>query len=186
LVPSKSGDSLITRRRGRRGRKSTFSAQFTVRSLWTGREGNWEIAYPGCDLQIDVEIDLPFGDFIRVQSGNHLLRPQQRLPRESTNQHGPEGPVRRPEFRPKGACAVLASARVLLKPGNVFHRLLWLGRMGIEAVDYIEDCPLGFEGYAREDTSEHPVSLFQEVIILCRFEKSVYDCGLKLPLREGA
>jgi len=160
LCPSKSGDSLITRRRVEGDGRARFSS-VTVRPLdGAGRE--LEIAYPGCDLQIDVEIDC-LRDFIGCNLAIIFYDSNgYRVIDTNTAQKGQFVGLSSGQ---KGHARFLLR-EVLLKPGTYFIGL-WLGRMGIEAVDYIEDA-ISFEVMQGEDTSEHPVSY--PGVYLCRFE----------------
>jgi len=123
-----------------------------------------EVAYPGCDLNVDVELQCE-SNFVHANlavifydSGGYRVI--------DTNT-GQKGEFISLNAGQRGrACFLLRE--VLLKPGTYFVGL-WLGRDGVEHIDYIEHA-VTFDVMENEETSRH--SVVYPGVYLCRFENS--------------
>lgn len=157
---SNSGDNLLDRPRIEGNGKARFSS-VAIRPL-NRSGGEAEAAYPGCDLEIDVNLDCvdDFTDcnlaIIFYDSNGY------RVIDTNTAQKGQFVSLKSGE---KGHAQFLLRD-VLLRPGTYFVGL-WLGRIGIEAVDHVEHA-ISVDVIQVEDNSKHPVTY--PGIYLCRFE----------------
>jgi hypothetical protein len=128
-------------------------------------------AYPGCDLRVEIELEClrSFADcnlavVFYDTNGYRVI---------DTNT-GQKGQFVSLNSGQRGyACFLLRE--VLLKPGTYFVGL-WLGRDGIEALDYIEHA-VTLEIIGSEETSRHAV--IYPGVYLCRFE---HDFAIRGPI----
>ena len=124
-----------------------------------------ELAYPGCDLSIDVELQCesnfaPANLAIIFYDSSGF-----RVVDTNTAQKGEFVSLRSGQI----ATAHFLLREVLLRPGKYFLGL-WLGREEMEIIDHIEHAAT-LDVMESEETSQH-VIIFPGVY-LCRFENSV-------------
>jgi len=124
-----------------------------------------ELAYPGCDLSIDVELQCesnfaPANLAIIFYDSSGF-----RVVDTNTAQKGEFVSMRSGQI----ATAHFLLREVLLRPGKYFLGL-WLGREEMEIIDHIEHAAT-LDVMESEETSQH-VIIFPGVY-LCRFENSV-------------
>ncbi len=124
-----------------------------------------ELAYPGCDLSIDVELQCesnfaPANLAIIFYDSSGF-----RVVDTNTAQKGEFVSLRSGQI----ATAHFLLREVLLRPGKYFLGL-WLGREEMEIIDHIEHA-VTLDVMESEETSQH-VIIFPGVY-LCRFENSV-------------
>jgi lipopolysaccharide transport system ATP-binding protein len=154
------GEDLLQRPRAIGNGKARFSS-ITIQPL-SDKEEELEAAYPGCHLRVEIELEClrSFADCnlaVVFYDANGY-----RVIDTNTGQKGQFVSLNGGE---RGrACFLLRE--VLLKPGTYFVGL-WLGRDGIEALDYIEHA-VTLEVIGSEETSRHPV--IYPGVYLCRFE----------------
>ena len=132
---------------------------------WMLSAARWNVAYPGCDLIVDVELecksDIAHANLAIIfydSTGYRVID-------TNTAQKGDfvmlkAGQVARAKFRLQ---------EVLLKPGKYLFGL-WLGREGVETIDHVEHATT-IDFAENEETSGHPV--LYPGIYLCRFEENV-------------
>ena len=156
------GEDLLQRPRAEGNGKAFFSS-IAITPL--GRDGeDMEVAYPGCDLQIDIELQCmhSFADYnlavIFYDTNGY------RVIDTNTGQKGQFVSL----CAGQKARATFLLREVLLKPGTYFVGL-WLGRDGVEAIDNIEHA-VTFDVIESEETSRH--SVIYPGVYLCRFENS--------------
>jgi|SRR5579862_4548440 len=162
MEEAESGTSLLERKREGNG-KARFSA-VSIQPLNSGGE-RLEVVYPGCDLQIDFQIECKS----EIKGANAAITIYDangyRVIDTNTAQKG--------EFvsltTGQTAAAVFLLHDVLLKPGKYFLGL-WLGRHNLETIDHIENA-ITFDVVESEETSRH--SVIYPGTYLCRFEQSV-------------
>jgi lipopolysaccharide transport system ATP-binding protein len=156
------GEYLLDRPRSVGNAKARFRSVAVQALNATG--GELELVYPGCDLRIDVELDCvtSFSDcnlaVIFYDSNGY------RVIDTNTAQKG--------EFVSLGAGqkgrASFLLHEVLLRPGTYFVSL-WLGRVPMEVIDYIEHA-VSFSVVESEETSKY--TEIYPGLYLCRFENS--------------
>jgi lipopolysaccharide transport system ATP-binding protein len=154
------GEDLLQRPRAVGNGKARFSS-IAIQPL-SEKEEELDAAYPGCDLRVEIELEClrSFADcnlavIFYDMNGYRVI---------DTNT-GQKGEFVTLNAGQRGrACFLLRE--VLLKPGTYFVGL-WLGRDGIEALDYIEHA-VTLEVIGSEETSRHPV--IYPGVYLCRFE----------------
>jgi lipopolysaccharide transport system ATP-binding protein len=158
-IGTNGGDLLQRPRAGGNG-KARFSS-IAIRPLSTGG-GEMEVAYPGCDLQIDMELQCmqSFADYNLAVifydvNGYRVI---------DTNS-GQKGEFISLNVGQKGRARFLLR-EVLLRPGTYFVGL-WLGRDGVEALDHIEHA-VTIDIAESIETSRH--SVLYPGVYLCRFE----------------
>jgi lipopolysaccharide transport system ATP-binding protein len=139
------------------------------------------VAYPGCDLNIDVEFACK-SNFAHANVAIIFYDPNgYRVIDTNTAQKGEFVNMKTGQT----ARANFLLREVLLKPGKYLVGL-WLGRDGVESIDHIEHATT-VDFAEGEETNRHPV-LFPGTY-LCRFGHSVYilqpDAGSG-PSREQA
>jgi len=150
-----------------RSREGSGKARFTsIRIQPLDKLGRpVEVAYPGCDLSIDVEVEckLTFAPahlaIILYDSNGY------RVVDTNTAQKGEFVSMRAGQI----ARANFLLREVLLKPGKYLVGL-WLGREAMEVIDHVEHAS-SLDVMESEETSRHVV-VFPGVY-LCRFENSV-------------
>jgi lipopolysaccharide transport system ATP-binding protein len=156
------GADLLQRPRAEGNGKARFSS-ITIQPV-NGEGEELDAAYPGCDLEIEtiLECARSFSDcnlaIIFYDSNGY------RIIDTNTGQKGQFISLRAGE---KGRSRFFLR-EVLLKPGTYFVGL-WLGRDGIEAVDYIEQA-VTLDVVESEESSRHSVAY--PGVYLCRFENS--------------
>src|SRR6202158_3146543 len=154
------GEDLLQRPRVDENGKARFSS-IAITPLSTDGE-EMEVAYPGCDLRIDIELqcmhsfaDCNLAVIFYDMNGYRVI---------DTNS-GQKGEFISLNAGQKGrACFLLRE--VLLRPGT-YCVGLWLGRDGIEALDHIEHA-VTFDIIESAETSRH--SVVYPGVYLCRFE----------------
>jgi lipopolysaccharide transport system ATP-binding protein len=156
-MPGNSADLLNRTRQG--NGKARFSS-VAVQALNAGQP--LELAYPGCDLNIEVELEcsMNFADCVLaviIYDSNGY-----RVIDTNTAQKGEYVSLNAGQ---KGRASFLLR-EVLLKPGRYFLGL-WLGRHGMEVVDDIEHA-VTFDVVESKETSQHV--LIYPGVYLCRFE----------------
>jgi lipopolysaccharide transport system ATP-binding protein len=156
------GASLLDRAREGSG-KARFSA-VSIQPLHSTGEPN-EVAYPGCDLQIECEIDChseiaDSNAAVIIYDQNGLRIVDTNTAQKGTYVRMRAGQRARVSFRLHD---------VLLKPGQYFVGL-WLGRHGTEEIDHIEHA-VTFNVMEGGETKRH--SVVYPGAYLCRFEESV-------------
>jgi len=167
LCASKSGDNLLDRPRIEGNGRAHFSS-IAIRALDRAGE-ELDAAHPGCDLQIDVEVDCLF-DFTECNLAIIFYDSNgYRVIDANTAQKGQFVSLRSGQ---KGHARFLLR-EVLLRPGTYFLGL-WLGRMGMEAVDHIEHA-ISINIVQGEDRSGHPV--VYPGVYLCGFENQFAISG---------
>jgi lipopolysaccharide transport system ATP-binding protein len=124
-----------------------------------------EVAYPGCDLSIDVEVECassfaPAHLAIIFYDSNGY-----RVVDTNTAQKGEFVSMRAGQI----ATANFLLREMLLRPGKYLIGL-WLGRQEMETIDHVEHA-VAFDVMESDETSQH-VIIFPGVY-LCRFEHSV-------------
>jgi lipopolysaccharide transport system ATP-binding protein len=160
-----------------RRREGTGKARFTsIRIEPTDSVGHrLSIAYPGCDLTIDVDLECESGfDHANLaiifydSNGYRVIDANTAQKGESVKLEA--GQSARANFRLR---------EVLLKPGTYLIGL-WLGREGVDTIDHVEyattiEVAAGYE--SRAHTAIYPG------MYLCRFEQSVsiFDSALGEP-----
>ena len=155
------GESLLDRPRDGNG-KARFTS-LAIQPLNANGE-ELEVAYPGCDLRIDIELQCmqSFADYnlavIFYDTNGY------RVIDTNTGQKGQFIGLRAGE---KGR-ATFILRQLLLKPGTYFVGL-WLGRDGVEHSDHIEHA-VTFDVIESEETNRH--SVIYPGVYLCRFEHS--------------
>jgi lipopolysaccharide transport system ATP-binding protein len=124
-----------------------------------------EVAYPGCDLTVECEIECQSGIadvnaavIIYDQTGSRIID-------VNTAQKGDVLTMKAGQT----ARARFLIRDVLLKPGSYFVGL-WLGRHSMETVDHVEHA-LTLNVMESEETSQH--SIIYPGVYLCRFEQVV-------------
>jgi lipopolysaccharide transport system ATP-binding protein len=155
-----SGEDLLQRPRTAENGKARFRS-IAIQPL-SDKEEELGAAYPGCDLRLEIELeclrsftDCNLAVVFWDTNGYRVI---------DTNT-GQKGQFVSLNAGQKGrACFVLHE--VLLRPGTYFVGL-WLGRDGIEALDYIEHA-VTLDVIGSEETSKHPV--VYPGVYLCRFE----------------
>jgi lipopolysaccharide transport system ATP-binding protein len=154
------GEDLVERPRGAGNGKARFRS-IAIQPL-TKEEEELEAAYPGCDLRVEIELeclrsftDCNLAVIFYDTNGYRVI---------DTNT-GQKGEFISLSAGQKGRATFLLR-EVLLKPGTYFVGL-WLGRDGIEALDYIEHA-VTLEVIGSEETRRHPV--IYPGVYLCRFE----------------
>jgi lipopolysaccharide transport system ATP-binding protein len=154
------GEDLLKRPRADGNGKARFTS-IAIQPLNEKRE-ELEAAYPGCDLRVEIELeclcsftDCNLAVVFYDTSGYRVID-------TNTGQKGQF--VSLNAGQTGRACFLLR--QVLLKPDTYFVGL-WLGRDGIEALDYIEHA-VTLEFVGSEETSRHPV--IYPGVYLCRFE----------------
>jgi len=161
------GDSLHLLNRPREGNGKARFTSVSIQPLSRTGE-HLEVAYPGCDLRIDIELKCE-----RSFSGCLLAiifydSNGYRVIDTNTAQKG--------EFLSLNAGQTARAnfflREVLLKPGKYFVGL-WLGRHAMETVDHIEHATT-LDIMESEETSQH--SVVYPGVYLCRFEQSVSIC----------
>ena len=157
-----SGSDLSGRRREGSG-KARFTS-ISIRPLDSaGRP--LEVAYPGCDLSIDIEVEC-ISSFAPANLAIVICDSSgYRVVDTNTAQKGQFVSMRTGEV----AKANFRLREVLLRPGKYLVGL-WLGREAMEIIDYIEHAT-NFDVIEGEETSQH-VIVFPGVY-LCRFDNSV-------------
>jgi lipopolysaccharide transport system ATP-binding protein len=160
LDVTNAADNLIDRPRTVGNGKARFKS-ITIKPLDTDGE-ELQLARPGCDLRVDVRLDClrDFSDcnlaVVFYDSNGYRVI--------DTNT-GQKGKFLSLKAGQEGhGCFLLR--QVLLKPGTYFVGL-WLGRDGIEALDYLEYA-VTFDVVQSEETSKHVV--VYPGVYLCRFE----------------
>jgi lipopolysaccharide transport system ATP-binding protein len=167
LALSEIGADLLDRPREGSG-KAKFSS-ITIQPF--DGNGECEVAYPGCDLRIDFEIQC----FTETPDSNAavVIYDQNGYRVVDVNTAQKNDYVR---MEPGDTAAVSFSIRdLLLRPGQYFVGL-WIGRHGIETIDFIEHAAT-FNVMEGEETSRH--SVVYPGVYLCRFEHrtSVHQTG---------
>jgi lipopolysaccharide transport system ATP-binding protein len=154
------GEDLLQRPRADGNGKARFSS-IAIHPL-SEKEEELEAAYPGCDLRVEIELEClrSFADcnlavIFYDTNGYRVI---------DTNT-GQKGQFVSLNAGQKGRARFLLR-EVLLKPGTYFVGL-WLGRDGIEALDYIEHA-VTLEVIGSEETSRHAV--IYPGVYLCRFD----------------
>ena len=162
LQVSEGGSCLLDRVREGNG-KARFSA-VSIQPLSLAGE-RLEVAYPGCDLEIEFEIECRS----EIANANAAIvfydMNGYRVIDTNTAQKG--------EFVSMAA-GQRARARfllhdVLLKPGKYFVGL-WIGRHSMETIDFIEHA-VTLDVMEGEETGKHGVTY--PGVYLCRFENNV-------------
>ena len=155
-----SGENLLDRQSPDGNGKARFRS-IAIRPMNSGGE-EVEVAYPGCNLRIKVELDC-ISDFADCNLA--VIFYDTNGYRVIDMNTGQKGQFISLSAGQKGrACFLLRE--VLLKPGTYFVGL-WLGRDGIEPLDYIEHA-VTLDIIESEETSRH--SVVYPGVYLCRFE----------------
>jgi hypothetical protein len=131
-----------------------------------------EVAYPGCDLQIDIELDClrDFADCnlaIIFYDANGY-----RVIDTNTAQKGQFVSLKSGQ---KGLARFLLR-EVLLRPGTYFVGL-WIGRMPMEVIDYIEHA-VTLNVVESEETNRY--TEIYPGLYLCRFENDFTIKGVEV------
>jgi lipopolysaccharide transport system ATP-binding protein len=160
LKVAEDGTSLLDRAREGNG-KACFSS-ISIQPLGSAGE-SLEVAYPGCELRIDFEIECRFdiaesNAAIVVYDSNGY-----RVIDANTAQKGDY--IRMREGQRARVSFLLHD--LLLRPGSYFVGL-WLGRHGMETIDFIEHAAT-LKIMEGEETRRH--SIIYPGTYLCRFEQ---------------
>jgi homopolymeric O-antigen transport system ATP-binding protein len=146
-----------------RPREGNGKAKFRSLSIQPlGRDGECGVAYPGCDLRVEFEIQC----FTEIADSNAAIvvydQNGYRVVDVNTAQ---KNDYVKMEAGQSAAVAFLIQD-LLLRPGQYFVGL-WMGRHGMETIDFIEHAATlnVMEG---EETSRH--SIVYPGVYLCRFE----------------
>jgi lipopolysaccharide transport system ATP-binding protein len=161
LEVAEGGGSLLDRVREGNG-KARFS-MVSVQAL--GPSGAVDVAYPGCDLELEFEIECR----TEISGANAAIvfydMNGYRVIDTNTAQKG--------EFVSMGAgqkaCGRFLLHDVLLRPGKYFVGL-WLGRPSMETIDFIEHA-VTLDVMEGDESRRHGVTY--PGVYLCRFEQSV-------------
>jgi lipopolysaccharide transport system ATP-binding protein len=161
LEVAEGGASLLDRARDGNG-KARFSA---ISIQPRSPSGRVDVAYPGCDLEIEFEIECR-SEFANANAAIIFYDMNgYRVIDTNTGQKNEYVSM---------AAGQRARARfllydVLLKPGKYFVGL-WIGRHSMETIDYIEHA-VTLDVMEGEETSRHGITY--PGVYLCRFENSV-------------
>jgi lipopolysaccharide transport system ATP-binding protein len=157
-----SGGSLAERAREGNGK-----ARFTSLSLQplTPTGERVKIAYPGCDLRVEVEIECR--SQIAESNAAVIIYDQNGFRVIDTNT-AQKGRYVRMNAGQKARVSFLLRD-LLLKPGQYFVGL-WLGRPGMEIMDHVEHA-VTLNVMEGENNSQHPI--IYPGVYLCRFEEDV-------------
>ena len=150
-----------------RKREGNGKARFTSLSIQplTSSGEPVEVAYPGCDLQ--VEFDIACSAAIEESVAAVIFYDQNGFRVIDTNT-GQKGSYVRMDAGQKAKISFLLRD-LLLKPGQYFVGL-WLGRHAVETTDHIEHAVI-LNVMEIQDDSQHPI--IYPGVYLCRFEESI-------------
>jgi lipopolysaccharide transport system ATP-binding protein len=165
LDVTENGASLLERKREGSG-KARFSS-ISVQPL-NSRGERVEIAYPGCDLSIEVEIECREQITDTNVAVVFLDMNGYRVIDVNTAQKGDVVSMRAGQ---KARVRFLMHD-VLLKPGK-YSIGLWIGRHNMESIDLLENAGT-LDVMEGDETSQH--SVIYPGIYLCRFEQSISIC----------
>jgi hypothetical protein len=148
-------------------REGNGKARFTSLSLQplTPSGEPVEIAYPGCDLRVEFEIECRSSIAESIAAVTIYDRNSFRVIDTNTAQ---KGSYVRMNGGQKARISFLLRD-LLLKPGRYFVGL-WLGRHALETTDHVEHA-LSLNVMEVGDDSEHPI--LYPGVYLCRFEHNI-------------
>jgi lipopolysaccharide transport system ATP-binding protein len=157
------GEGRLEGRRREGNGKARFAS--ILLQPFTAAGGPVEIAYPGCDLRIEFELECLS---TLVESNAAVIIYDRNGVRVIDVNTAQKGHYVRMNAGEKARISFLLHD-LLLKPGQYFLAL-WLGRQEMEVIDHVEHAATlhVMEG---ENNSEHPITY--PGVYLCRFEEEV-------------
>ena len=123
-----------------------------------------EFVYPGCDLRVEIDVECQTTFAECVLAATFYDSNGYRVIDTNTAQKGQFVSLNAGQK----ARSIFLMRQVLLRPGQYFVGL-WLGRHGMEVLDYIEHA-VAFNVIENEETSQH--SVVYPGTYLCRFENT--------------
>jgi lipopolysaccharide transport system ATP-binding protein len=162
LEVAEGGASLLDRVREGNG-KARFSA-VSLQAL--GPSGRVDVAYPGCDLAVEFEIECRS----QIADANAaLVFYDMNGYRVIDTNTGQKNEYVRMEVGQKARARFLLRD-VLLRPGQYFVGL-WIGRHSMETIDFIEHAAI-LEVMEGDETRKHGITY--PGVYLCRFELQIH------------
>jgi lipopolysaccharide transport system ATP-binding protein len=162
LEVAEGGASLLSRAREGNG-KALFSA-VSIQAL--GPSGRVDVAYPGCDLAVEFEIECRS----QIADANAaLVFYDMNGYRVIDTNTGQKNEYVRMEVGQKARARFLLRD-VLLRPGQYFVGL-WIGRHSMETIDFIEHAAI-LEVMEGDETRKHGITY--PGVYLCRFELQIH------------